>query len=123
RLRALIGESLRELEQAVLRDWLPPHAVLPPGLPSLRGALHYLHRPPREAQLAELAAGRHPAQQRLAFEELLGHHVALKRRQRSLRADPAFALTDAAQLAPRFLAALPFPLTRAQARALRDADA
>ena len=123
RLRALVAEALRELERAPLRDFIPGEAPLPARLPPLDAALEYLHRPPREAQLAELAAGRHPAQQRLAFEELLAHHLALKQRQRSLKADPAFALTDAAQLAPRFLAALPFPLTRAQARALRDADA
>ena len=75
-----------------------PTAGLPPGLPSLLEALDYLHRPPREARLEELAAGRHPAQQRLAFEELLAHHLALKLRKRALTADPAFVLTDAAQL-------------------------
>src|SRR6266478_2386869 len=121
RLRALIGESLRELERAVLRDWLPPQAVLPPGLPSLREALHYLHRPPREAQLAELAAGRHPAQRRLAFEELLAHHLTLRLRKRALKTDPAWALADGAGLARRLLAGLPFALTRAQARALAAA--
>src|SRR5205823_2713586 len=62
RLRSLIGEALRELDRTALRDWLPRGAVLPPGLPSLGEALHYLHHPPRAAQLAELAAGRHPAQ-------------------------------------------------------------
>jgi ATP-dependent DNA helicase RecG len=122
RLRALIGESLRELEKAALRDWLPPKAVLPPGLPSLREALHYLHRPPREAQLAELAAGRHPAQRRLAFEELLAHHLTLRLRKRALKTDPAWALADGAGLSRRFLEALPFALTRAQSRALRDAQ-
>ena len=122
RLRALIGESLRELEKAVLRDWLPPQAVLPPGLPSLREALHSLHRPPREAQLAELAAGRHPAQRRLAFEELLAHHLTLRLRKRALKTDPAWALADGEGLAHRFLQALPFALTRAQSRALRDAQ-
>jgi ATP-dependent DNA helicase RecG len=122
RLRALIGESLRELERTALRDWLPPQAVLPPGLPSLSEALHYLHRPPREARLAELAAGRHPAQRRLAFEELLAHHLTLRLRKRALKTDPAWALADGEGLARRFLEMLPFTLTRAQARALADAQ-
>jgi len=121
RLRSLIDESLRELDRTALRDWLPREAVLPPGLPSLGEALHYLHRPPRAAQLAELAAGRHPAQRRLAFEELLAHHLTLRLRKRALKTDPAWALADGAGLARRFLAALPFALTRAQARALADA--
>src|SRR5205823_3651406 len=121
RLRSLIGEALRQLDRTALRDWLPRGAVLPPGLPSLGEALHYLHHPPRAAQLAELAAGRHPAQRRLAFEELLAHHLTLRLRKRALKADPAWALADGEGLARRFLAALPFALTRAQARALADA--
>src|SRR5207237_1446394 len=118
RLRSLIGEALRELDRTALRDWLPRGAVLPPGLPSLGEALHYLHHPPRAAQLAELAAGRHPAQRRLAFEELLAHHLTLRLRKRALKSDPAWALADGEGLARRFLAALPFALTRAQAGAL-----
>ena len=122
RLRALIAEALRELEHAPLRDFLAGSATLPQGLPSLPEALAYLHRPPREAQLAELAAGRHPAQQRLAFEELLAHHLTLRLRRRTLSADPAFALSDAAQLAARFVRALPFAMTGAQGRVLADAE-
>ena len=121
RLRALVGEALHELERSPLRDFIR-EAHLPPGLPSLPEALGYLHRPPREARLEELAAGRHPAQQRLAFEELLAHHLALRLRKRTLRSDPAFALADTAQLAQRFLKALPFAMTRAQARALAEAE-
>src|SRR5213078_3263810 len=117
RLRALIQQALRELERSALRDWLPGASALPPGLPSLKEALVYLHHPPREARLAELAAGRHPAQRRLAFEELLAHHLALKLRKRSLKSDAAWPLPDDPGLARRFLEALPFRLTRAQARA------
>jgi ATP-dependent DNA helicase RecG len=122
RLRALVQEALRELEGAALQDWLPAAAVLPPGLPPLREALTYLHRPPRGAQLAELAAGRHPAQRRLAFEELLAHHLALKLRKRALKTDPAWALPDEAGLTRTLRAALPFALTRAQARSLADVE-
>jgi len=122
RLRALVAEALREIERAPLRDFLPQAAGLPPGFPSLPEALDYLHRPPRAARLEELAAGRHPAQQRLAFEELLAHHLALKLRKRALSADPAFVLADATQLTARFLKALPFALTQAQARALAEAE-
>ena len=123
RLRALIGEALWELERAGLRDWIPKGAGLPADLPTLEDALNYLHSPPRAARLAELAAGRHPAQRRLAFEELLAHHLALKLRKRHLKADPAWELADSAALAQRFVAALPFALTGAQSRALRDVHA
>ena len=122
RLRALIAEALRALDTAGLPDLLPAGA-LAPGLPSLHQALSYLHAPPREAQLAELASGRHPAQRRLAFEELLAHQLALKLRKRALKTDPAPPLADAAGLERRFLEGLPFALTRAQSRALCEADA
>src|SRR5688500_11274071 len=77
RLRALIDQAMKELEGAVpgksagVRDWIPREVLAPLGLPTLREALLYMHRPPREARIEELAQGRHPAQRRLAFEELL----------------------------------------------------
>jgi ATP-dependent DNA helicase RecG len=123
RLRALIQEALRELPRAGLPDLLPRGSALPPGLPGLHEALAYLHAPPREARLAELAAGRHPAQRRLAFEELLAHQLTLRLRKRALKTDPAPPLHDAGGLEARFCARLPFQLTRAQSRALADVDA
>jgi ATP-dependent DNA helicase RecG len=122
RLRALIAEALRALSPSGLTDLLAADAQLPSGLPPLQEALHYLHAPPRAARLAALAAGRHPAQRRLAFEELLAHHLALKLRKRALQTEPAAPLRDQAGLAARFLARLRFALTAAQARALREAE-
>jgi ATP-dependent DNA helicase RecG len=122
RLRALIGAALREVERFGLSDALPADVALPPGLPELRAALAYLHAPPRSARLDELAAGRHPAQRRLAFEELLAHTLSLKMRKRSLQAEVAAPLADPASLAARLRAALPFALTAAQARALSDVE-
>jgi ATP-dependent DNA helicase RecG len=122
RLRALIGAALAELRHSGLTDWLADSIALPQGLPSLRDALEYLHAPPREARLSELAAGRHPAQRRLAFEELMAHHLALRMRKSALRTAPAAPLGDGAGLTRRLLAALPFALTGAQARALADVE-
>jgi ATP-dependent DNA helicase RecG len=123
RLRALIGQALDHLAREGLTDLIPPRAGLPPGLPALWEALSYLHRPPREAQLAVLAAGRHPAQRRLAFEELLAHHLSLRLRKRALKSDQAFRLDDEGGLARALIAALPFTLTQAQERALREVEA
>ncbi|MBV8783013.1 MAG: ATP-dependent DNA helicase RecG [Gammaproteobacteria bacterium] len=122
RLRALVLEALRELERSAPEELLPAGVGLPAGLPDLRAALRYVHHPPREASLDELAAGRHPAQRRLAFEELLAHHLALKMRRRALRTDAAWPLADEAGLTARFLARLPFTFTAAQRRALADAE-
>jgi ATP-dependent DNA helicase RecG len=122
RLRALIREALRELERSGLPELIPP-AALPPHLPPLCQALAYLHAPPREARLEQLAGGRHPAQRRLAFEELLAHQLTLRLRKRALKTDPAPPLPDPPGLERRFLDNLPFALTRAQVRALAEVDA
>src|SRR6185437_3179123 len=114
---------LRELDSEAVRDWIPAQVLASIDLPPLREALQYVHRPPREAELAELAAGRHPAQRRLAFEELLAHQASLRLLRQAARTDPACPLDDPEEMAARLTAALPFSLTGAQARALAEVEA
>ncbi len=123
RLRMLIAQALRELDTAEIRDWLPRELVDSMALPSLREALRYVHRPPKDAQLAELSAGEHPAQRRLAFEELLAHQASLRLLKRTAKTDPAWALEDTWGLSARLMSSLPFRLTGAQARALGEVEA
>jgi ATP-dependent DNA helicase RecG len=122
RLRALIAQALGELDTAGVRDWIPADVVESLGLPSLKEALSYVHRPPKEAEVAVLSSGRHPAQRRLAFEELLAHHLSLKLIKHEAKTEPAASLDDLEDLAGKFINSLPFPLTKAQSRALRDVN-
>lgn len=123
RLRALVSEALRELDVAGVRDWIPAGVVESLGLPSLKDALEYVHRPPREAEVSVLASGRHPSQRRLSFEELLAHHLSLKLIKHEAQTEPASVLEDGEGLAARFIGSLPFALTKAQTRALSDVNA
>ncbi len=120
RLRILTALALAEVERSSVHDWLPPELLADLGLPSLAEALVYVHRPPPGADLAPLAAGRHPAQRRLAFEELLAHQLSLRQLRESIRAEAAWPLPPSATLAPRLRAALPFALTAAQERVLAE---
>jgi ATP-dependent DNA helicase RecG len=122
RLRALVDRALRTLGASGIAELLPESLLRRAGLPTLRAALEFVHRPPVGTQLAELAAGRHPAQRRLAFEELLAHQLSLLELRRRLRRDRAGALTDPAGLEARLLAALPFRLTAAQRRVLNELE-
>ena len=122
RLRMLIGLALRELDTAGVREWLPESILQPLGLPSLRTALEFVHRPPVDAALDELEAGRHPAQRRLAFEELLTHHVVMRRLRDTARTDSATPLHDTVGLATRFKESLSYTLTGAQQRSLDDIE-
>jgi len=125
RLRALITQALDDLDSSssAVRDWIPSEVVKSLDLPPLRDALEYVHHPPREAEVAVLATGRHPAQRRLAFEELLAHHLSLKLIKHEAQTEPASPLDDRENLATQFISSLPFPLTNAQSRALRDVNA
>src|SRR5687767_12679207 len=122
RLRALIDAALREAAAAGVRDWVPRDLLAKLDLPPLLDALTMMHRPPREADLTELLSGRHPAQRRLAFEELLAHQLSLRLLRQEIQSDPAEPLRDADSLEARLLKALPFALTGAQSRALADVD-
>jgi ATP-dependent DNA helicase RecG len=121
RLRSLIEQALSEVERSGVRDWIPPQLLARLALPSLVAALTMMHRPPRDAHLPELMSGRHPAQRRLSFEELLAHQLSLRLLRQEIRSDPAAPLHDQA-LERRFLESLPFRLTAAQLRALGDVD-
>ncbi len=114
-LRKLIRQALERLPgddalELLPRDWLQRR-----DLPALRDALLTMHRPPQGADVAALVAGTHPAQRRLALEELLAHHLSLRRQRIALQAQAAPVLRDDA-LAARRRASLPFALTGAQAR-------
>lgn len=109
RLRRLIRQVLAD--RNAVTDHLPPELLAARGLPELYPALCLLHQPPPAACVNELLSGTHPAQQRLALEELLAQHLSLRKiRQRAsrLRAMPLAATDD---LGERFLATLDFSLT------------
>jgi len=121
-LRSLTEQALERLatEPAALMDWLaerlPEDALARVELPSLSEALRYVHRPPPDADTELLASGQHPAQRRLALEELLAHHLSLRRLRAQVERQAAPPVRPAGQLAERFVEALPFALTGAQRR-------
>ncbi len=116
RLRALSEQALRALDGRSLPDWLPAELARRHSLAPLADAIRYLHRPPPDADLEELAEGRHWAQHRLAFEELLTHQLSLQRLRESVRAQQAPPLAKATRLPAQFLKGLGFAPTGAQQR-------
>ncbi|MCF6282816.1 MAG: ATP-dependent DNA helicase RecG [Candidatus Polarisedimenticolaceae bacterium] len=88
--------------------------------PTLAEALHYLHRPPPDAPLAQLFAGEHPAQQRLIFEELTAHQISLRQLRQQQQQIPAPIIKGDALLQQRLLKSLPFQLTGAQQRVVDE---
>ncbi len=108
------------LARAPLAELLPAEA-LPPGLPSLREALQFLHHPSPAVPLATLEDHSHPAWQRLKYEELLAQQLSQAQAQaaRATLAAPMLA-PGAGGLSARLLSTLPFALTAAQRRVVAE---
>ena len=116
----LVGEALKRLPEAAALELLPAGMRERLALPTLRDALLTAHRPPPDADLALFAAGRHPAQRRLALEELLAHHLSLRRQRIALRAHGAMPVRPPGKLARALRQRLAFKLTGAQQRVLDE---
>jgi ATP-dependent DNA helicase RecG len=113
-LERLPDDEALELVPAALRESL--------ALSSLREALTIVHRPPQGSDVALLANRAHPAQRRLAFEELLTHHLSLKRLRNQLRKHRSLPLRGDGTLRAKLRETLPFALTNAQARVVADIE-
>jgi len=112
---ALLRRGELELEELLPRDLLGQFK-----LSSLASALDYIHRPPPDADVAALIMRDHPAQKRLAMEELLAHNLSMQilhRQQRERRA-PEMSICSSAE--KDFLQRLPFDLTGAQQRVAKE---
>jgi len=119
-LRKLTDQALALLDKIQLTEILPnefnPHPF------SLKEAIRFLHRPPPDISLDILEKGQHPAQQRLIFEELLAHNLAMQKVRLGTQQFLALPLHYQTDLKQRFLASLPFQPTNAQNRVVADIE-
>lgn len=112
-VRKLIQNALAEVPQ--LPEWQDPAWLAKRSWPAWSDAVLELHRPGGEFDLEPDA----PARQRLAYDELLAHQLALARRRRARQITPAPVLHPG-EASERLLAALPFSLTNAQIAAIGE---
>ncbi len=139
--RKLIASALDQLSTDSLVDYLP----LKPSSARLSEVVRFLHSPPPDVAQAQLLAGTHPFQQRLAFEELLAHQLSMLKLRAQAQSLSAPVCSDtvcsntvrsemkgargtrgkspAANLQRQFLQQLPFALTNAQQRVAEEIDA
>jgi len=89
---------------------------------ALLDKIRFLHRPPPDISLDILEKGQHPAQQRLIFEELLAHNLAMQKARLGTQQFLALPLHYQTDLKQRFLASLPFQPTNAQNRVVADIE-
>ncbi len=121
RLRALSEGALGWLAQGnSLQELLPEDLVARYRMPPLREAIRVLHRPPPDVDLQALQEGRHWAQHRLAFEELLAHQLTMRRLRAEVRSHRAPVMQASGELARAYIEQLGFPLTGAQQRVAEE---
>ena len=115
--RNLCAQAVGYLQRSPPRDLLPPQRGFDFDLAT---ALHYLHAPPPDAPQAALREGTHPAQLRLALEELVAHNLSLLHLRDLQQREPAPALAVREREQRAFLDSLPFTPTAAQRRVMAE---
>ena len=120
RLRNLTDQALRAMDEAPPEELLPESVTEKLGMPSLADAIRYLHRPPPDADVQVMLDGKHPCQQRLAFEELLAHYLSLRSLRALAETEDAIPLTKSQDRVDDFVGDLPFQLTAAQKRVVDE---
>lgn len=123
RIRDLCRQALGLMDKNGIKELLPE--TLKQQLDgllsfSLIDALRLIHSPPPGIELHRLATGEHPAQQRLAAEELITHNLSLLKMRDKVQSQPAPSLTTNKQALSHFLDQLPFELTGAQQKVSQE---
>jgi ATP-dependent DNA helicase RecG len=116
----LRARVLRELDSAGLEDTLPAALKATYDIKGFAESVRLLHRPPPGIELAALADRTHEAWRRMKFDELLAQQLSMRFAYQKRHARRARALPSSGALLRQFTARLPFELTRAQARAVRE---
>lgn len=120
RVRALCRQALAYLQRYPIRELLPEAVLADYQLPDITRAVMLVHAPPADADVPQLVAGKHPAQQRLVMEELLAHQLSLLQVREQIQQRQSLPLLPRGDLVQRFLDALPFELTGAQRQVVGD---
>lgn len=114
-LRRAVAQALDALRGGRLAAYELPAGHR--GWPTLLEAFEHLHQPAPGTSPLEPD---NPARRRLAFDELLAHHLALRRVRSERRTTSAPMLEAGWDVSQRLCAALPFALTGAQRRAAQE---
>ena len=119
-LRKLVQQALQKLASQELPDLLPPSLLRDQRLPTLMQALRTVHQPPADIDTVALISGEHPAIVRLVLEELIANQLTFLRLREKARQQRAPVLAPEQKLTKQLLQSLPFSLTGAQTKVLKE---
>jgi len=126
-LRKLLGQALMVMDSqqaaALNIEWLSGKERAELNLMALDDAIRTVHCPACDVSLALLRERRHPAQRRLAFEELLVQQLSLRQLRERVRCQQAPLCRGDGRLREQLQSNLPFALTAAQQRVITEIGA
>ena len=121
RLREIIFDVLRNLDRPQIRENLPAELLKKQQLIPRPQAIEEIHFPPENASLSEYEMFRSPAHRRLIFEEFFWVSFALQLKRGERRKEPKGTVIEISPTTKkRVLDFVPFKLTGAQARVIKD---
>lgn len=118
KIKQFIALALKHLEDKPLAELLPRALMQRFKWEDINRALAFIHAPHKDIAPEALIEMRHPVQQRLSFEELLAHRLALKKYRHQEALAPQ--IKAEAELIEKFLNHLAFKPTAAQWRCFNE---
>lgn len=119
-LRNLAEQVLLRLNQNSVPDWLPESMLKGGNFPELSQALKMVHQPDAGVSLDSMAAVKHPAQQRLIFEELVAHRLSMLQFRIKAKTHQARVHDIKDESLQAFINTLGFELTAAQKKVIAE---
>lgn len=113
-MRRAIAGALERLPD--FPEWADPHLVSERGWPTFAAALRQAHDPEKLSDLDLTASAR----ERIAYDEVFAHQVTLGLVRARARARPGRETRGDGHISQAVIAALPFQMTGAQARAVAE---
>ena len=116
-MRRAISDAMKRVDWT---DTVPQSVRTKLQLGEFQPAVRLLHYPPPDVDAHALMEHTHPAWNRVKFDELLAQQLSLKRAQQARRDKGAPSLGAVGRLSEAFLNVLPFRLTGAQQRVVKE---
>ncbi len=116
----LVKEAFQQLQE--LPDLLPGTLKADYQLGDLQQALKDLHNPDTNISISDLFNRNSATHQRLIFEELLAHHLSLRKLREAQKQNPGIPINSTRFYVDKLLTSLPFELTQAQQRVIDEIE-
>lgn len=116
-LNKAIRATLEKLP--ILPDWQDPAMTKRENWPDFQTALKILHAPENDSDLQQTALSK----QRLAYDELLANQLALALVRKKMRKSAGRKINGCGEIRKAILDALPFSLTSAQNKVIKEINA